>query len=66
MKCSVNVLTEVWRWSQGPLSQHMGRGDTEGTSGCNVDHEALAQGHVNVITGACMAIGVKVISASHQ
>lgn len=29
----------------------------------DVDHEALAQGHVNVIAGACMAIGIKVTSS---
>lgn len=43
---------------QGPLSQHMGGGDDAAKS--NIDHEALAQGHVNVIAGACMAIGIKV------
>lgn len=36
----------------------MGGGDDAAKS--NIDHEALAQGHVNVIAGACMAIGIKV------
>ena len=51
--------------SQGPLTQHMGSGDSEAGRGCEVDHEALAQGHVNVITGACMAIGIKVACSAH-
>ncbi len=32
----------------------------------NIDHEALAQGHVNVIAGACMAIGIKVSLTAHS
>ena len=36
----------------------MGAGDLAAKG--NIDHEALAQGHVNVIAGACIAIGIKV------
>ena len=40
--------------------QHLGKGEEDAKGGRAVDHEALAQAHVNVITGACMAIGLKV------
>lgn len=45
---------------QGPVTQHLNRGEEDAKIGRDIDHEALAQGHVNVITGACMAIGIKV------
>ena len=45
---------------QGPVTQHLNRGEEDAKIGRDVDHEALAQAHVNVITGACMAIGIKV------
>ena len=45
--------------AQGPVREYMKGGDVDAKGGCSVDHEALAQAHVNVITGACMAIGIK-------
>lgn len=47
---------------QGDVKQHMGKAAEEASAKAGareVDHEALAQAHVNAITGACMAIGIK-------
>ena len=47
---------------QGDVKQHMGKAAEEASAkpgAREVDHEALAQAHVNAITGACMAIGIK-------
>ena len=42
------------------MTQHLGKGEEGAKGGRAIDHEALAHAHVNVIAGACMAIGLKV------
>ena len=48
---------------QGPVSEYMGTPEQAAAlkeqAGHEVDLEALAQAHVNAVTGACLALGIK-------
>ncbi len=53
---------------QGPVSKYMGTPEEAAAlkeqAGHEVDLEALAQAHVNALTGACLALGIKYAGSS--